>query len=71
MYGENPTNESDSGWRFFEGNDDEEYTNSPDNFSVFELNTIRNYVKDIIPYFNSKIGTYFEKENSSFRKILD
>ena len=31
MYRENPSNDLDTGWRFFEGNEDEEYTNNPDN----------------------------------------
>lgn len=69
MYRENPSNESDSGWRFFAGNEDEEYTNNPDNFSIFDLNTICNYDRTIIPYLESKIGSSFEKINSEFKKL--
>ena len=71
MYRETPTNETDSGWRFFSGDETDEYTNDPDNFNVFELNTICNYDESIIPYLNSEIGTSFEKENNVFRKITD
>lgn len=69
MYRENPSNESDSGWRFFAGNEDETYTNNPDNFDIFDLNTICNYDKTIIPYLKSEIGSSFEKIDNEFKKI--
>ena len=71
MYRENPTNENDSGWRFFAGDESEEYTNNANNFEIYDLNTICNYDESIIPYLNSNIGTSFEKENNVFRKIAD
>lgn len=70
MYREEPSNEVDSGWRFFEGNEDEEYTNNSNNFEIYELNTICNYDSDIIPYLNEPIGTKLERELDSF-KIVD
>ncbi len=69
MYREEPSNETDSGWRFFAGSESEEYTNNPDNFSIFELNTICNYDNSIIPYLNYSIGSSFEKENNKFKMI--
>lgn len=69
MYRENPSNESDSGWRFFAGNEDETYTNNPDNFDIFDLNTICNYDKTIIPYLKSEIGSSFEKIKGEFKKV--
>lgn len=69
MYRENPSNESDSGWRFFSGNEDEIYTNNPDNFNIFELNTICNYDKTIISYLESEFGSSFKKTNGEFKKI--
>ncbi len=69
MYREEPSNEVDTGWRFFSGNEDEKYTSNPDNFNIFELNTICNYDESIIPYLNSEIGTSFEKEKNSFKKV--
>lgn len=68
MYRENPTNETDSGWRFFSGDENDEYTNNPDNFSIFQLNTICNYDESIIPYLNSQVGTSFEKIDNEFKK---
>lgn len=59
MYREEPTpGQPDSGWRFFKGDEDEEYSNNPNNHHVFALNTICNYDRDIIPYLHSPIGTY-------------
>lgn len=69
MYREKPSNEYDSGWRFFAGDEDESYTNNPDNFSIFDLNTICNYDRTIIPYLESEIGSSFEKINGEFKKI--
>ena len=69
MYREEPSNEVDSGWRFFEGAEDEEYTSNPNNFGIYELNTICNYDNDIIPYLNEPIGTEFEREENTFKRI--
>ena len=46
MYREEPDADAtfpDSGWRFFVGDEDESYTDNPDNFHIFNLNTICNY----------------------------
>ena len=69
MYREEPSNEVDTGWRFFSGNENEEYTENADNFNIFELNTICNYDESIIPYLDSNIGTSFEKVNDNFKKV--
>ena len=69
MYRENPSNETDSGWRFFAGDEDETYTNNSDNFGIFDLNTICNYDRTIISYLNSNIGTSFERIGNEFKKI--
>ncbi len=58
MYREEPsTVYPDSGWRFLKGDEDEEYSNNPDNFKIYKLNTICNYDESIIPYLNMPIGT--------------
>lgn len=62
MYREKPKNEFDSGWRFFEGTETEEYLNNADNLDIYKLNTICNYDKDIIPYLQEPYGSRFVKE---------
>jgi hypothetical protein len=69
MYRENPTNENDSGWRFFAGDEDETYTNNPDNYSIFDLNTICNYDSSIIPYLSKPIGIKLERNGEAFNEI--
>jgi hypothetical protein len=43
----------DSGWRFFAGDETGEYADNPNNFNIFDLNTICNYDQDIIPILKS------------------
>lgn len=58
----------DSGWRFFAGDESESYTDNPDNFHIFELNTICNYDPSIIPFLESEIGTAFFKEEEKWKQ---
>ena len=61
MYREKPGEESDSGWRFLSGTEEEEYIEDPKNSMMFEVNIVANYDPDIIPYLNSPIGTELER----------
>ena len=72
MYREKPDEgKSDSGWRFFAGNETEEYVNDSRNYHIFALNTISNYDSDIIPYLNSKIGSKYIRINSKEFEVDD
>ena len=70
LYREDPSDSKfpDSGWRFFAGDEDEEYTDTPKNFNIFNLNTICNYDESIIPLLNSEIGCAFYLENGKWYK---
>lgn len=58
MYREEPDeNIPDSGWRFMQGEETDEYNSNPSNINVLAINTICNYDSDIIPYLNSPVGT--------------
>jgi hypothetical protein len=71
MYREQPDFITDSGWRFFSGYESEDYVNTPENLMIYDLNTIANYDKSIIPYLNLDIGTELEKQtDDTFIKIL-
>lgn len=71
MYREEPDNEFDSGWRFFEGNEDENYINDLSHTGIYKLNTICNYDNDIIPLLKSPFNTAFSRnENGDFEKEL-
>jgi hypothetical protein len=73
MYREAPRNDIDSGWTFFSGFEDDEYINNPDNYAVYDVNTIANYDPSIIPLLDSAIGSVFEKtpESEWFVRISD
>lgn len=59
MFRETPLeNQPDSGWHFYKGDESDEYSNNPDNFHVFALNTICNYDEAVIPYLHLPVGTY-------------
>lgn len=71
MYRETPDDDSDfpdSGWRFFAGDETEEYTDNPDNINIFSLNTICNYDVEIIPYLNAPYGSAFIRDVNGFVK---
>lgn len=69
-YREEPDNNfpNDSGWRFLAGTEDDNYTKNPGNFNVFELNTICNYDKAVLPILGSKIGSSFIRSEDKLVK---
>jgi len=69
MYREGSTSQSDTGWRFFAGDENEIYTDNPDNFEIYDLNTICNYDKDIIPYLNKPVGSKLERNGTEFTEV--
>ncbi len=62
MYREESDNDLDSGWRFMSGvNEDDDYMDDPNNIDIYDVNTIANYDRSIIPYLGSPIRSCFEK----------
>lgn len=69
MYREEPSNDVDSGWRFFSGLETDAYTDEPDNFSVYDVNTIANYDQDIVPLLEAEIGSaWIRGEDGTFER---
>ena len=69
MYREEPDGDSDfpdSGWRFFAGDENEDYTDNPNNINIFSLNTICNYDSAIIPYLDAPYGSCFVRYENKF-----
>lgn len=71
MYREEPFNNKDSGWRIFSGTESQEYVDDASNTEIYDLNTIANYDRVIIPYLESPIGTALERlpNSNRFTKI--
>jgi hypothetical protein len=62
MYREKPSDTfNDSGWRFFAGDETQEYCDNPDNFCIVELNTVCNYDASIIKKIDADIGVAFKR----------
>lgn len=70
MYHEETTNPQDSGWRFFCGDEDDAYVNNPDNVAVYDINTILEIDRSILPYLNSSAGIAFEREDENATFIV-
>lgn len=65
MYREKPDNDNDSGWRFFSGEEDQEYVDNPNNIAIYDIETILAFDGDIEKYLLLPIGSVFEREDSS------
>lgn len=71
MYREEPDNPQDSGWRFFCGEEDDEYLLNPDNFGIYDINTILGIDESIGYHLKGGIGTELEKVGSFFLKPVE
>ena len=64
MYREEPDKPIDSGWRFFGGEESQEYTDDASNFALYDVNTIANCDPEIIPLLDAPPGSAFERDPS-------
>ena len=63
MYREAPDEgRPDSGWRFFAGDESDEYTNDLSHVGIYRLNTIANYDPEIIPFLTAPYGSAFGRD---------
>lgn len=69
MYREDPNHDADSGWRFMSGFEDDEYTENPENFAIYNVNTTANYDPSIIPFLDAPPGRSFEKPVTAERFV--
>lgn len=70
MYREEVTNPQDSGWRFFCGDEDDEYVNNPDNIAIYDINTILENDRSVLPYLDCAFGMAFEREDENATFIV-
>ena len=70
MYRETPLPDTqDSGWRFFAGDEDREYTGDPEKSEIYSLNTICNYDPEILPLLYAPVGTAYVRDvNGQFQE---
>jgi hypothetical protein len=71
MYRESSDFEHDSGWRFLSNTETQEYVDNPNNWAIYDVNTIANYDNSIIDYLNYPTGTKLERiPNTNRFKIV-
>ena len=58
-------NKDDSGWRFFSGDEDQSYSDNPDNIAIYDVDTIIAIDKSIVPYLKSAPGSAYEREDEN------
>ncbi|SUA36001.1 DUF2185 domain-containing protein [Neisseria sp. Dent CA1/247] len=72
MYREEPVFEQDSGWRFFSGDETDEYTANPDNFGVYSISDITRSNPAVAEWLNQPAGSAWETdENGAFQSVED
>jgi len=63
-YREEPDSSVDSGWRFFSGDETQEYADHAGNFALYDINTIANYDPDIACIIEAPVGSAFERDQT-------
>jgi hypothetical protein len=71
MYRERADRPEDSGWRFFSGDEQEDYIEDSTHTGIYAVNTAANYDPDIIPYLDTPAPCAFEKDASNYRRVDD
>ena len=61
--------EFDSGWTFLAGTESQDYVDDPRNFAIYDVNTIANFDRDIIPLLDSPLGSAFARDADSGRFV--
>lgn len=69
LYREAPDNSLDSGWRFFAGDESQEYSSDPNNFALYDVNTIANYDPMIVVVLETPAPCAFERDATLERFI--
>ena len=63
MYREYPDGPDDSGWHFFCGEEDQAYTDNPDNSGTYPVSTIAKIDPSIVPVLQTPPPCAFERED--------
>lgn len=73
MYREETERDGDTGWRFFSGDESQEYIADLSHTGVYAVNTIANYDPAILSYLDTPAPCAFEKEadGRSFKSIVE
>ena len=71
-YREAPDSEIDSGWRFLSGDETQAYADNPENFSLYDINTVANFDPSIVVLLRSEVGSVYERRSDGdFIRVQD
>jgi len=59
----------DSGWTFLAGTESQDYLDDPRNIAIYDVNTIANYDRDVIPFLDAAVGSAFSRDPGSGRFV--
>ncbi len=65
LYREAPDNEQDSGWRVFSGEETQEYSDDPSNFSMYNASTLIEHDPMLRDLFGHTYPIVFERDLDS------
>ncbi len=65
MYRELPDKDELSGWTFMAGDESQDYADNPDNWAIYDVNTICNYDPAIIPHLDAAYDSAFERKSGT------
>ena len=59
----------DSGWRFFCGDEDQNYADNPNNIAIYDIQSILDIDRSVLPYLSAAPGIALErvKEEDTFK----
>lgn len=63
MYRENPQHPGDSGWKFFSGDEPQEYVDDPNNVGEYPLETIARIDPAVVPLLDRPAPCAFERDS--------
>ncbi|MBR2810514.1 MAG: DUF2185 domain-containing protein [Solobacterium sp.] len=70
FYHESPDRPEDSGWRFFSGNETQEYVDCPDNIGLYDIKTILENTPGIADYLQFEGDIAFERaDHDAFHEV--
>ena len=65
MHREVSERDEDSGWVFMAGDETQDYMDEPKNSALYEVNTIANFDRTILPYLYALPGQIFERDEDT------
>lgn len=69
MYRETPDDKDDSGWRFFSGQETQEYIDDPENILVCPVAFVAEHMNEIVPHLLAEPGVELEFRNNEYVPI--